>query len=191
MRRATSHPCRCAGLAGSSQNAARTCPPAGSCETSTKTLETWLERWPKRKRSSNPAAIASASRCCSLTSSASSGSAVFVCAAHARHRTSSRSQPSPRTCAGSPSSLPDRRHCPRCALRKRRVRQCRCVQAAAPSGARGNQGCTTAPPAGFAQSRADFCNKIGTDRQFAAVQRFRQECEGRADEEWTQFKRRS
>src|SRR4051812_32121486 len=57
-------------------NAARTCPPAGSCGTSTKTLETWLER----------------------------------CAAHARHRTSSRSQPSPRTCAGSPSSLPDRRH---------------------------------------------------------------------------------
>jgi hypothetical protein len=30
---------------------------------------------------------------------------------------------------------------------------------------------------------------FGTERQFAAVQRFRQQCEGRADEEWTQFKR--
>jgi hypothetical protein len=46
------------------------------------------------------------------------------------------------------------------------VRQCRCVQAAAPSGARGNQGCTTAPPAGFAQSRADFCNKICQKRSW-------------------------
>jgi hypothetical protein len=31
----------------------------------------------------------------------------------------------------------------------------------------------------------------GTDRQFAAVQRFRQQCEGRAEQEWTEFKRRS
>ena len=31
----------------------------------------------------------------------------------------------------------------------------------------------------------------GTDRQFAAVQRFRQQFEGTADEEWTQLKRRS
>ena len=31
----------------------------------------------------------------------------------------------------------------------------------------------------------------GTDRQFAAVQQLRRQCDGRADEEWTQFKRRS
>ena len=37
--------------------------------------------------------------------------------------------------AGSPSSLPDRRHHLRCALRKRRVRQCLRVEAAVLSGA--------------------------------------------------------
>jgi hypothetical protein len=32
---------------------------------------------------------------------------------------------------------------------------------------------------------------VGTNRSFAALRRFRQQCESRADEEWTQFKRRS
>ena len=120
--------------ARSNPSAARTCPPAGSCATSTRTPATWLERWPRRRPSSNPAATASASRCCSPISSASSGSAASACAARAEHKTSSRSQPSPRTCAGLPSSSPDRRHRPRRALRKRRVRQCQCVKAAVPMG---------------------------------------------------------
>jgi hypothetical protein len=30
----------------------------------------------------------------------------------------------------------------------------------------------TAPPAGFAHSSADFCNKIGTQSPFAALQKF-------------------
>ena len=140
--------------------------PQDRAQTSTRTPATWLERSPRRRRSSNPAATASASRCCSLTSSASSGSAAFDCAAHAERRTSSRSQPSPRTCAGSPSSLPDRRHSPRCALRKRRVRQCRRVEAAAPSGARGNQGCTdsSSPPSHRSPTSATKSAQSGTRR---------------------------
>jgi hypothetical protein len=39
----------------------------------------------------------------------------------------------------------------------------------------------------FYQGRKD----ASTDRQFAALQRFRQQSEGTADEEWTRFKRRS
>jgi len=99
----------------------RTCPPAGSCATSTRTPATWLERWLRRRPSSNPAATASASRCCSPISSAFSGSAASACAARAGHKTSSRLRRSLRTYAALASSSPDRRHRPRRALRKRRV----------------------------------------------------------------------
>ena len=56
---------------------------AGSCATSTRTPATSLVRSPRPRPSSNRAATASASRCCSPTSSASSGSAGFGCAARA------------------------------------------------------------------------------------------------------------
>ena len=90
-------------LARSNPSAAPTCPRRRSCATSTRTPATWLERSPRPRPSSNRAATASASRCCSPTSSASSGSAGSDCAAPAAHKTSSRSPRSRRTCGASPS----------------------------------------------------------------------------------------
>ena len=90
--------------------------------------------------SSNRAAIASASKCYSLTSSASLGSVAYVCAARAAPSLSSHSPRSRRICAASPSCWPDHRHRPLRALRKRRVRRCQCVEAVAPSGAHGDKG---------------------------------------------------
>jgi hypothetical protein len=65
----------------------------------------------------------------------------FGCAGPAELSSSSRSQPSPRIYAASPSWRRGRRHyIARSALRKCPVRQCQCVDAAAPSGAYGSQG---------------------------------------------------
>jgi hypothetical protein len=73
---------------------------ARSHAASMKTLAMSLVRWAELRRSSNRATTASASRCCSPTSSASCGSVAFGYAARAAHKTSSRLQRSLRTCAG-------------------------------------------------------------------------------------------
>ena len=97
-------------------------------------------RSPAQWHSNNPAATESVSRCCLPISSASSGLAVSGCAARAGRKTSSRSRPSLRTYAASPSSSPDRHHSPWRALRKRRIHQYQCVEADAPLRAHGKQG---------------------------------------------------
>ena len=43
----------------------------------------------------------------------------------------------------------------------------------------------------FTYLAAPHSSACGTGHQFAALQRFRQLCEGTGDEEWTSFKRHS
>ena len=129
-------------------------PARRSCATSTRTPETWLERSPRQRPSSNPAVTASASRCCLPTSSASTGSAGSACAGPAAHRTSSHLQPSRRTCGASPSRWLGRPRRPRvrCVVARRCRRSFRSAR----------------QPRGFAPSSSllpdlpipDFCNKI-------------------------------
>ena len=76
---------------------------AKSRAASTRRPVTLPGRWPRPRRSSNHVATGSVLRCCLRISSASCGSAVCDCADRAVHSTSSRSRPSHRTCAGSPS----------------------------------------------------------------------------------------
>src|SRR5712672_1357643 len=64
---------------------------------------------PRRRHSRNRAVIARRSKCCSLTSSAFCVSADYVCGAPAAPNSSSRWQPSRRTCADLQSWLLDRR----------------------------------------------------------------------------------
>ena len=149
MRCATSHPCRCAGLARSSQSAVRTCRLAGSCATSTRTPATWLERSPRPRPSSNPAATASASRCC-FASNASSGPPAVRPARGTRrvHPRRDRPEPAPPCEVSS-----DRRHSPWRALVSVR-------RAAAPGRARQQRGFETLVSPPGALPIADFRNKI-------------------------------
>jgi hypothetical protein len=52
------------------------------------------------------------------------------------------------------------------------VRECQCVEAAVPSGLHGNQGIATAALCRHARPFANFRNKIGTLRPFAALHKF-------------------
>src|SRR5229473_3971928 len=89
--------------------------------------------------SSNHAAIANASRCCSPISSASCGLVASGCAAHVARKTSSRSQLSHRTYAGSPNCSPDHHHWPLRVPPNRCGRQYHCLKTAAPNGVGGNR----------------------------------------------------
>jgi hypothetical protein len=98
-------------LARSNQSAARTFPLGGSCGMSTRTPETWLERSPRLRPSSNPAVTASASRCCLPTLSASSDSAGSPARAPRRtgrvHARRDRAEPAaPRQAGGSGAPTP-------------------------------------------------------------------------------------
>ena len=96
-------------LARSRHGAARRRPSAKSRAASTRALAMLPVRWSALKRSTNRAAIASGSRCCSPTSNASSSWVAFGFVARAVRRTSSRWQPLHRTCAGSQSWSSGRR----------------------------------------------------------------------------------
>ena len=89
-------------LVRSRPGAVRRHPSAKSRAASTRVLAMLPVRWPALRRSSNRAVIANGSRCCSPTSSAFSSWVAFGFVARAALRTSSRWQPSHRTCAGSP-----------------------------------------------------------------------------------------
>ena len=142
------------------RNAARTCPLAGSCATSTRMPATWLERSPRLRPSSNRAVTASASRCCSPISSAFSGSGGSACAGPAAHKTSSHLQPSRRTCGASPSWRLGRPRCPPRALRKRRVRQCSVSTPTLLPERTATRGFETPVSPLRALPIPDFCNKI-------------------------------
>ena len=86
---------RIVALARSRQGAARRHPSAKSRAASTRPLAMLPGRWPALKRSSDRAAIANGSRCCSPISNAFSSSVAFGFVARAAHRTSSRWPPSP------------------------------------------------------------------------------------------------
>ena len=90
---------------------------------STKTLATSFVPLREPKPSSAPGTIESASRCCSLTSSASSGWVASGCAAHAARKTSSPSRLLRKTCAVSPKWSLGRHQRPPLAPHKRCWRQ--------------------------------------------------------------------
>src|SRR5713101_1575569 len=89
--------------------------------------------------SSNHAAIANASRCCSPISSASCGLVASGCAAHVARKTSSRSQLSHRTYAGSPNCSLDHHQWPLRVPPNRCGRQYHYLKTAAPNGVGGNR----------------------------------------------------
>jgi transposase len=126
-------------LVRSNQNAGRKPQSAESHAASMREPVTLPGRWPRLKRSSNHAAIANASRCCLPISSAFSSWVVFGCGARTGRRTSSRSRPSPRTCAGSPSWSSDRHLPSPSVLRNRCGDRGQCVKAATPNGAVSNR----------------------------------------------------
>src|SRR5689334_710141 len=79
--------------------------PERSRAVSLKEHETWLARWREVPPSSNHVVNASVSRCCSLTSNASSEWNACDCAGQVELGRSSCSQPPPRTSESLPSSF--------------------------------------------------------------------------------------